>query len=250
MRLTHAQNNRVCESCDFEEPEDESWLLTYGDAITLVLTFFVLLISVSTIDQSKFDQVMQAIQGHMSGQYSQVSQFDKLKASILEIAQKKLKDAVEVTKDPLGLTIELASNDLFAVGKADIQKKAQPALAEIAKTISNFGQKYGDYQIEVEGHTDDVPIHNERFPSNWELSTARATNVVKFFIKHGVDKYHLKAAGYADLFPKVPNRDASGKPIPENRAKNRRIVILVHRNDQFKKPLINQNSQRAEGKRP
>lgn len=229
--LTHSQRQKICNSCEQDVPEDESWLLTYGDAVTLLMTFLVLLLSVSTFDQAKYEQVVEAMQQGILKEATpnNISQFEKLKNSIIEVTEKSLKDSVEVTRDPLGLTIELSSNELFAIGKADIQEKAIKPLKEIAATISKFGQDYENYQIEIEGHTDDVPIKNERFPSNWELSANRATNVVKFFIAEGVDKYRLKAAGYADLFPKLPNLDEMGNPIPENRAKNRRITILVHR---------------------
>jgi chemotaxis protein MotB len=87
---------------------------------------------------------------------------------------------------------------------------------------------YDLYYVDVEGHTDDVPIHTPQFPSNWELSTLRATGVVRYLIKIGLEPDRLKAAGYADVNPKVPNLDLFGAPIPENRAKNRRIVIRLH----------------------
>src|SRR3546814_3171177 len=82
---------------------------------------------------------------------------------------------------------------------------------------------YELYFIDVEGHTDDVPIKTERFPSNWELSTARAAGVVRYFIELGLVPERLKASGYADVKPKLPNRDLYGEGIPENRAATRRI---------------------------
>jgi len=103
-----------------------------------------------------------------------------------------------------------------------------PALAQIADILNSM--KYQNYIVEVEGHTDDVPIKTLLYPSNWELSVHRATNVVKFLIERGVSPDRLKAAGYADTKPKVPNKDEAGNPIPENREKNRRIVIFIQKN--------------------
>lgn len=221
---------KICAQCE-DEPEDESWLLTYGDAMTLILTFLVLLLSVSQIDQSKYEQVVESMQTGLGGQATaDVSNFEQLKIDVTEIS-KQNNDAVEVTRDPMGVTLELASNDLFLVGSADIQPEAMKIVDQIADKIIAFGADYKNYQVEIEGHTDDVPISTLRFPSNWELSANRATNVVKRLIERGVEKHRLKAAGYADLFPKVPNRDANDNAIVENQAQNRRIVILVHRKD-------------------
>ena len=81
----------------------------------------------------------------------------------------------------------------------------------------------------VEGHTDDVPIGLSVFPSNWELSSARATSIVRRMLDKGVTKGSVSASAFADTRPLVPNVDAQGKGIPENRAKNRRIVVRIHR---------------------
>ena len=83
-------------------------------------------------------------------------------------------------------------------------------------------------EAEVEGHTDDDPIHTARYPSNWELSAGRATGVVRLFIEQGMDTARLKASGFAETRPKVPNRDASGAPVRENQAINRRVLIRVY----------------------
>ena len=90
-------------------------------------------------------------------------------------------------------------------------------------------EKFRDYQITIEGHTDDAPISTAQFPSNWELSTARASAVVHYFLEQGIAAQKLRAAGYADTFPVAPNRDSAGKPIPENQARNRRVVIKLEK---------------------
>jgi chemotaxis protein MotB len=87
---------------------------------------------------------------------------------------------------------------------------------------------YEGYLIDVEGHTDDVPIRTARFPSNWELSASRASSVVRYFIEQGIKPSRLKAAGYADTKPKLPNKDIFDEGIPENREKNRRVSLRLH----------------------
>jgi chemotaxis protein MotB len=88
---------------------------------------------------------------------------------------------------------------------------------------------FAAYRITVEGHTDDEPISSAQFPSNWELSAARAAAVVRFFAEHGIPANRLRAAGYAQTHPLAPNRDDAGNPIPENQAKNRRVVIELEK---------------------
>ena len=89
--------------------------------------------------------------------------------------------------------------------------------------------KYKSYQVTVEGHTDDSPISTLQFPSNWELSTARAAAVVHCLLQQGILAQRLRAAGYADTFPVALNRDAHGQAIPENQARNRRVVIKLEK---------------------
>ena len=88
---------------------------------------------------------------------------------------------------------------------------------------------YLDYRITIEGHTSDVAISSAMYPSNWELSSARASRLVRLFIDQGIDPDRLRAVGYADSLPKVPNLDTGGKPIPENRARNERMVVKVEK---------------------
>ena len=87
---------------------------------------------------------------------------------------------------------------------------------------------YYQFRVDVEGHTDNVPINTARFPSNWELSVARASEVVKFFIREGINGDRLKASGYADTKPVLPHVDEFGRDIVENRAANRRILIRIY----------------------
>jgi len=124
-------------------------------------------------------------------------------------------------------TVQISNTAFFGAGFATISAPGRAILQDVVGILTS--PKFKDFQITVEGHTDDSPISNLQFPSNWELSTARAAAVVHFFLDHGIPAQRLRAAGYADTFPLAPNRDATGKPIPENQAKNRRVVIKLEK---------------------
>jgi flagellar motor protein MotB len=126
-------------------------------------------------------------------------------------------------------TVEMSSAAFFASGSATISKPGEAILRDVAARLKS--DELRDYLITVEGHTDDAPIATLQFPSNWELSTARASAVVHFFLDQGIPAKKLRAAGYADTFPKAPNRDLTGTAIPENQAQNRRVVIKLEKID-------------------
>jgi chemotaxis protein MotB len=108
-----------------------------------------------------------------------------------------------------------------------LRPEACPILESVAQTQRT--PVYSKFKIAVEGHTDDNPITNAHFASNWELSAARATNVVRLFGGAEIPVHRMRAVAFAETQPKVPNRDGTGNPLPENQAKNRRIIIRVHR---------------------
>ena len=120
-------------------------------------------------------------------------------------------------------TLAFDSAAFFSRGDATLNNSGKVILQEVVGNLTS--EEYRDYMVTVEGHTDDEPINTLRFPSNWELSTARAAAVVRFFIEQGVPAQRVRAAGYADTRPLLPNRDGNGVAIPENQAKNRRVVI-------------------------
>jgi chemotaxis protein MotB len=124
-------------------------------------------------------------------------------------------------------SIEISSAAFFDSGSAVLSPAGKEILRDVAGNLK--AEQFMDYQVTVEGHTDDAPINTPLFPSNWELSTARSAAVVRFFLDEGVAAQRLRAAGYADTFPKVPNRDANGRAIPENQAQNRRVVIKLEK---------------------
>ncbi|EFL49525.1 OmpA/MotB domain protein [Solidesulfovibrio fructosivorans JJ]] len=130
--------------------------------------------------------------------------------------------AVEIVPRENGVELNLRGAAFFDLASAEIKPAALPLLRDIAATLSGT-----PYKVTVEGHTDNLPIESWLYPSNWELSSARASRVARFLIDGGVPRNHLRVEGLADTQPVAPNDDEAGRPIPENQAKNRRVVILV-----------------------
>ena len=208
--------------------DDEDWLTTYADAITLLMAFFVMLVSFSKVDLPAFEETMAGIKDKLGGDQAPERPMFKLAQNLNNILEQVQidQDEVQTGFDDTGVVIDFESGAFFRPGSAELLPQAEKILVEIAYELAQ--PPYDLYYIDVEGHTDDVPIHTPQFPSNWELSTARATGVVRFLISADVQPERLKASGYADVKPKYPNRDLFGEPIPENRKRNRRISIRLH----------------------
>lgn len=205
----------------------EDWLITYADAITLLLAFFVVMFSISEPSREKFEAVTKGLRETLYHEQL-TTPLDTIQSNVnAAVTSFDGGDQANVASTPRGFNFEFKSTGMFAQGSAEFLPEAEPLLDRVAQLLSLFGVT--NFNVEVEGHTDDVPISTARFPSNWELSAARATSVVRFFIERGVDPTRLRATGYADTRPKAPNLDGRGRPIPENRELNRRIVIRVDR---------------------
>lgn len=211
-----------------EVPEDrEDWLVTYADAITLLMAFFVMLLTFAEFDIPAYEELTSAIAQNVGKREQAQSTTQSLKIEVQDMVFDANADqVVEVSSDEKGVVIELQSNAFFKPASAEIVTVAIPVLNKLAETLS--APRYELYNVVVEGHTDDGSINTPQFPSNWELSTGRASSVVRLFESNDVDRSRLTAAGYADTRPKVPNRDLDGKPIAENRATNRRVVLRLH----------------------
>ena len=138
----------------------------------------------------------------------------KLEGMLKEELAKK---SIHLSEDSRGLTISLAESGFFDPGSATIQSQALAAVDRIADTLRPL-----DFNIRVEGHTDNIPIHTAQFPSNWELSTARATFLLQYLISKGsIPPPRLSAVGYGEYRPVAPNQTAEG------RASNRRVDLIV-----------------------
>lgn len=140
---------------------------------------------------------------------------------------KPVSNAQEKQKGDRISTIAFDSTALFGRASATLNSSGKVILQEVVENLKS--EDYQDYMVTIEGHTDDAPINTVQFPSNWELSTARAAAVVRFFVEQGVSAQRLRAAGYADTRPLQPNRNEAGIEMPENQAKNRRVIIVLEK---------------------
>jgi chemotaxis protein MotB len=220
---------------DVPQDNPDRWLLTYADLITLLLAFFVVMYSMSVMDAKKFGRVSEALHGILKGGSSALRPEEikalnsghgllkigdlKMLQTILnqDIARQGHSQEVMATMNERGLTIHIMESALFDEARADLKPRAKEILDMVTKDLIAMPN-----HVRVEGHTDDRPINTPRFPSNWELSTARATEVVRYLIEHhDYPPSKVSALGYASYRPYVPNTSV------ENRAKNRRVDIVV-----------------------
>ncbi|MCW8836574.1 MAG: OmpA family protein [Rhodospirillales bacterium] len=207
------------------QEESEDWLTTYADAITLLMAFFVMLVSISKVELPLYEKVAAGIAKEI-GKRESVSPLQLLKIDLQDIVfSLKAEQAAGVGTDSEGLVMELDGSALFEIGAATIRQQATPLLLGLSQQLN--APRYKAFTVAVEGHTDDDPISTPVYPSNWELSSGRAASVVRFFIEQGVAPQRLKAVGFADTQPKYPNRKVDGTPLPENKAENRRVVIRI-----------------------
>ena len=192
------------------------------------MAFFVIMFSISKPDSTKLDQVSGGLSQALHKKEAAASPFQILaKEAEMQIESEDESKSTDISSSARGMTFDFKSGKVFSSGSAAILPAAESTLDRVAQLITFMG--VSNYQVEVEGHTDDVPIKTARFPSNWELSAARSSAVVRFLLSRGVQPDRLSAIGYADSRPKVPHRDKAGNPIVENRVQNRRIVIRIER---------------------
>jgi chemotaxis protein MotB len=226
----------------------ERWLVSYADFITLLFAFFVVMFAASQTDKGKVGKLAVAIETAFKDlgifnlpsskvppisvgptqeglptvtalrEQSTVSNLAKLQNQLAQQLQHELirgEVAIKVGRE--GLVVSLREIGFFDSGSAEVKLKSEPAVARIAKVLA-----HGQYQVRIEGHTDNIPIHTQRFDSNWELSTSRATEVAKLFVtRYGFPPESLSVAGYAEFHPVSPNT------TPEGRALNRRVDLVV-----------------------
>ncbi len=209
--------------------DGESWLMSYADMITLLLCFFVIFVSTS---EPKEDQLAAATRG-MQARFGTVDLTTPFQGAFRDIQgvidRNEAALAMSVEKTEKGLLIEISSSTYYAPNSAEFKPEQIPLLVEMMEGLK--ADIFKEYSIVVEGHTDDIEPKNGGFyPTNWELSSARASRMVRFFIDNGFDPKRMKAIGLAGSHPKVPNLDTQGNPIEINREKNRRVVIKLERN--------------------
>jgi chemotaxis protein MotB len=234
---------------DFNTDSDDEgggneWLATYGDLVTLLLCFFVLLFAMSTVDAKKFESLAASFAGGSSAGLNTGGEsiLDLYKIpSIDSSAQAEIEDDMEnlykevkklldsenlttdisVEKSERGVLLTFRDDLLFDKGKAILK----PSVKNILSSLGILLKKYNK-EVRIEGHTDNVPIKNSTYPSNWELSTARAISVVNYYtqevpINEQINPSNFEVAGRAEFDPVAPN------DTEENKQKNRRIKVIV-----------------------
>jgi len=230
-----------------KEPEkpSSSWQGTYGDMITLMLCFFVMLYNPSEVDVTQLATITQSLQmnetetvsgglslsaGRLSDLGNNINSLPSMeKGKSLGLAKKKAvslfapdvkSNRITVTSDERGLIITLLSDNFFDEGSADLNiNETRDTLLRLSEFFKSDELK--DRRFRIEGHTDNVPVENDKFPSNWELSACRAVNVLHYLADYGVGENNFSVAGYADTRPKFSN------DTPEGRAYNRRVDIII-----------------------
>jgi chemotaxis protein MotB len=204
--------------------------------VTQILIFFVMLFTFSSIDAARFKELAISLQSAFKGGVgvleggqsitvetlgparANLAQLTEAMNQIMNVVESSgLKGAVETSIDERGLVISIKDSTFFDLGKADLKPRSIEILNKIGVTLKDLPN-----QIRVEGHTDNLPINTPQFPSNWELSTARATTVVRYLVeKVGLSPNKMSAAGYGEFRPLYPN------DTEEHRARNRRVDIVV-----------------------
>ncbi|WP_100399902.1 flagellar motor protein MotS [Bacillus sp. FJAT-44742] len=231
-----------------EEKGSPRWMTTFSDMILLVLVFFVMLFSMSVVDAQKFRSLAESFQqndilDHQSSIIDLNDQLDESSAteseekiegvedeesegytleSLLEEVEQYLEDndldeMITARQEERGVVLTLQERLLFETGEADIIEDAAPFLKKVGTLLTSLPN-----EVTVEGHTDNRPISTYRYPSNWELSGARASSVIRHILQENeLDDERFLAIGYGDTRPVAPN------DTPENLQENRRVVIII-----------------------
>lgn len=201
-----------------EHQHKDRWLISYADLVTLLLALFIVMYAAS--DRERAKQVAAGFSaenggsGVLPGSEAQEDKDKEIERRLL--SHPVLVERVKVQQTDRGLVVSLAEAGFFAPGEADLSPDAVKAIEAIAESLRD-----ASVPIRVEGHTDSTPISNSRFPSNWELSTSRASTVLVRLTQTGIAPERLSAAGYGGFQPVADNGS------PEGRARNRRVDVVV-----------------------
>ena len=231
--MSIARGNRKIRS---EEAVSGRWEIIYSGFILILLCFFVMLCAFSNVEATKMEKFVRSFTHSvdvLKGGFGFQTEGDMTDASSGILANRKmlgpifeklvaiedefgLEDDISVSFSGDGLVMRLSDTSLFGLGVAEISPEARPLLDKIAHVVAEAPN-----EVRIEGHADNLPIHTPGFPSNWELSTARAVNVLRYLIENGkCDPRKLSAAGFGEFQPIYPNDS------PEHRTKNRRVEFI------------------------
>jgi chemotaxis protein MotB len=218
-----------------EESHDnvERWMVSYADFVTLLFCFFTAMFAISNVDTNKLGKFVDSMRtafnvtGAGANAFTIIEGVHVVMPSNVEIESdvrnmlsallKESEGAIDVKSDSRGVVISVADKLFFETGSADIKDESKEVFDRLATALKKFPQ-----MMRIEGHTDNVPIKNASYPSNWELSASRAINVAKYLIDaHGIPPERLSTTGYAEFRP-IASNDS-----PDGRAKNRRVDIVI-----------------------
>jgi chemotaxis protein MotB len=242
-----------------EHENHERWLVSYADFITLLFAFFVVMYAISSINEGKYrvmsDSIVDAFKNtptsekviyvpaptpHTAesgkiqikpiptkpqsaadaGEIEKAHEREQMKSvagNLLNVMDTLVKGGqVKVTESNRGISIEINASLLFSPAQADLNKDTVDVLKAVAQVLAS-----DTHQVQIEGHTDNLPIASAVFPSNWELSSARASSVTRLFVENGVAPGRIVVIGYAD------NRPVDSNDTPEGRARNRRVTVMI-----------------------
>lgn len=204
------------------EEGEGNWLVSYADMMTLLVGFFVILLSFAKVDEEKFDMIRK-MSIEFGGTY-EVPFSDTAERLKKEMERLGKGEHFTIKQTARGIEISFKGTMFFDTGSAELKADATDLLGKIIPMIKSESI---EFNVTVEGHTDDVPITTTIYRNNWELSGARACRVLERFESSGFEKRRLLAVGYGETRPVVPNRDPSGVAIPANQSLNRRVVIKL-----------------------
>ncbi|HQZ37891.1 MAG TPA: OmpA family protein [Vicinamibacterales bacterium] len=217
-------------------PSHDRWLIPYADFVTLLFAFFTALYAVTAVDATRLPGIAEGLRaavgasaltspgsdaGVLPGGDALLTPEPPPQLHARETIERELREdlaaeRLELVEDRRGLVLAVPEAFSFETGRADLSGAAAGLMGRVAGVLETLPNA-----VRIEGHTDNTPIHTPRFTSNWDLSTARATEVVAFFIDSGLMPDRLSAAGYSEYHPRA------GNDTPEGRARNRRVDIII-----------------------
>ncbi len=243
----------------------ERWLVSYADFITLLFAFFVVMYAISNLNAGKYRVLAESLEKAFkdkkmapvartpdpiqigepprspapiqvdTGLAGERVRLARISDQLEEVLAPYIEqDLIALERNPYWVAVEMKSGMLFPSGSAELNAAADPVIAKLAEVVRQMPAN----PVYVEGHTDNVPIHNRRFPSNWELSAARAASVVRRLIHYGVAPHRLAAVGYGAQHPVADNRTAEG------RYRNRRVVMVLQSKTLARYPVTGGERQR------
>lgn len=211
---------------DDHPPAEEGegpWLVSYADLMTLLMGFFALIASFSKPDVKAFEEVKKSTSERFGGTYEEP--YEKLEQQIRQALEREgLSERVAVKSESDGVTLSVRGAVLFDSGAFVLNPDGAKVIETVVKGLGGGVTKYN---VVIEGHTDNVPISHSIIASNWELSAIRAARVAQIFETHGFAKDSLTIQGWGETRAEVPNATKAGVPIPENQARNRRVILKI-----------------------